>query len=132
MLVGVAVQMLDISNYRILREIESTWSFLHMLRFTIRTIARGEFKTLTRSILSWIEANTQLLLHIRNAWNVMSDVVADVIHDAVDTLQNITQSLAIHLTCSWKMLTNWVQQVARNVISNVILPGNDVHKQISK
>jgi hypothetical protein len=131
MLVGVAVQMLDTSNYRILREIESTWNLLHVLRFTIRTIARGEFNTLTRSILSWIETNTQLLLHIRNSWNAMSDVVADVIHDAADALQNITQSLAIHLTCSWKMLTNWVQQVARNVISNGIIPGNDVHKQIS-
>ena len=128
MLVGIAVQMQDTGNYRILREIESTWSVLHMLRYAIRTVARGELKTLTRSMLSWIETNTQLLLHIRNAWNALSDVVADVIHDAADALQNITQSLAVQLTCSWKMLTNWVQQVTHNAISNDMTQWNDVHR----
>jgi hypothetical protein len=116
-MLGVLAHVRDVGNYRVLHELESLWNFACFLRFALRSIARGEFKALTKSLLQWCESQTQILHQLRHMWHALSEVVADIVHDASNMVHVLTRSIAAHLTRSWGQLSHWMERATRGAVT---------------
>ena len=103
----VFAHTLQVGNYRIWSELQTALSFMFFLHRALRSFARGEIKTLTGSMLQWIESQTSFLHQLRCMWHSIAEVATDVIHEASNMVQHVAQSLADHIAGYYRRLALW-------------------------
>lgn len=114
---GVLAHTLQLDRYRLWSELATVWYGACSLRHTLRLIARGEVRTLTGSMLRWLESHTGLLHQLRCMWHALSETVGDVMHEASSMVQHVAQSLATHLSGGWQMLAHWATRAMRGAVT---------------
>jgi hypothetical protein len=129
---GVLAHTLQLGRYRLWSELATVWNCACSLRHTLRLIARGEVRTLTGSMLRWLESHTGLLHQLRCMWNALSETVGDVMHEASSMVHHVAQSLATHLSGGWQMLAHWATRAMRGAVTASSRTVSHSHGEMSR